>query len=207
MKILTAVVLGMFSGILTACAFASLFMGPAQPGDLASSLTNLFFLMLALVAGSCASTLWMLNQGATLSTVFRRGFLLGAAEWLAMIPVNLFSQARLATSHAGTLSSAGAVGLGVAAIVGVGFMVAMSVICLICFGVAYLIGRETGVDAANAHCPSCAEIIKAAAKRCRFCGADLAAGVQPPDLPAEGRRNSVPPPIPAGKILSESRRS
>jgi hypothetical protein len=199
MKFLTAIVLGMLSGVLTALAVASLLPAPNEGNELASSVGNLLFMIVAFAVGWTVSTLWMLQQARTLSVVFRRGFVLGAAEWLAFIPLNLFSQARLA-AHSGPLSNGGAIGLVLAAIVGVGFSVGMSILCLICFAVAYFIGRETDGNAATKQCPLCAEAIKEAARKCRFCGADL-----PPVLSTsrsiqnDGRQTE--PQVSVGKVL------
>jgi hypothetical protein len=200
MKLLTAIVLGMLSGILTALSIASLLQAPNEGNDLVSSVGNLLFMIVAFAVGWTVSTLWMLQQARALSVVFRRGFVLGAAEWLAFIPLNLFSQARLAASHSGPLSNGGAIGLGLAAIVGVGFSVGMSILCLICFAVAYFIGRETDGNAATKQCPLCAETIKEAARKCRFCGADLPPVLSPSrSIQKDGRQTEQQ--VSVGKVL------
>jgi hypothetical protein len=202
MKTFVAILLGLLSGLMVAAATAGLLGGPDPSGELTSLMTYLFTFLAALAVAWAVSAFWILHEAPKLSVVFRRGFLLGAAEWLAMIPVNLLSQAKLAASHAGSLSNAGALGFGIAAIAGVGFCVAMAIVCLVCFAVAYFIGREANGSTATKQCPLCAETIKVEARKCRFCNTDL-----PPGVPASnstlnhGQQPSVATPVSIGKVL------
>ncbi|MGQ4807874.1 hypothetical protein NKDENANG_01239 [Candidatus Entotheonellaceae bacterium PAL068K] len=75
--------------------------------------------------------------------MFSRGFLLGAAEWLAMIPI------------------------------GGGVAIEMAAACMLGFAVSYFIGREMKPEAVRPTrtCLECAELIQAAARKCKHCGA------------------------------------
>ena len=82
-----------------------------------------------------------------MSRVVSRGFLLGAAEWLAVIPVGMIFSGRAVTETVSSQpSGAEVVGATVAAglvsfITG-GVAVVMAFTCLLGFAVAYFMGRE-----------------------------------------------------------------
>ena len=129
MKITVAIVIGFLSGFLAYMAVAMLSAAGAH-GD-PSALIPAF---LAFGVVWIVSAWWMRRGAKRVSTVCRRGFLLGAAEWVAMIPLG----AMMTAQHT---SAAGAVGI--VGIVTGGISVAMAFCCLVCFAVAYLMGRET----------------------------------------------------------------
>jgi tRNA(Ile2) C34 agmatinyltransferase TiaS len=76
-----------------------------------------------------------------------------------------------ATSDAGLAGAT--LGAGLVSFVTGGVAVAMAVVCLIGFAVAHLMGREMTPEAVGAtkRCPECAELVQAAARRCKHCGA------------------------------------
>src|ERR1035438_5069299 len=79
-----------------------------------------------------ASAWWMRRGAKRVSAVCRRGFLLGAAEWVAMIPLGFIISAQNATdSHGGHISNADAGAIGIFGILTGGFSIAMAFGCLV----------------------------------------------------------------------------
>lgn len=143
MKILVATVMGFFSGALIYLTAAMLSADPS-PGASPSRA----FVFVTFVGGWVVSTSLLTRGAQTVSSVFRRGFLLTAAEWLTMAFVGLvFSSwltsstiASVAASEAATTGVA--IGGGMAAAVMGGLAVFMSVVCLMGFAIAYVLDGD-----------------------------------------------------------------
>jgi len=172
MKVFIGIILGFFSGFLIYMAAAMLFSGGEPSGA---------FVFATFFGGWILST-WILVRGArTVSKVFSRGFLLGAAEWLAMIPVGMVLSGRALTQTVTQGGGTGAelagatIGAGLVSFITGGVSIAMALVCLIGFAVSYFIGREMRPEAATPTrtCPECAELIQAAARKCKHCGAEI----------------------------------
>lgn len=175
MKALVGIVLGLFSGILIYIGAAMVVAregGGPSPGFVAATL----------IGGWVVSS-WLLVRGArSVSKVFSRGFLLGAAEWLAMIPAGMIlsGKALSATVEKGSGSDAevagATIGAGLVSAITGGVSVVMALVCLLGFLVSHLLGREMKPEAtaATRACPECAELVQLAARRCKHCGAEIA---------------------------------
>ncbi len=175
MKTAVAIALGLFSGILIYMIGAMLFMdvGPSSSGP-----SPLF--VIVLLFGGWAGSAYLLRRGAaSVSRVFTRGALLGAAEWLAVGAAGVIMSGRAVATTAAGQSEAGqagaAIGGGIAAMITGGLSITMAVVCLIVFAVAHFTGREMADKSGTPtkKCPECAEMVQAEARKCKHCGAAL----------------------------------
>jgi hypothetical protein len=134
-----AIIVGFQSGVVLSLLAATLI------GDKISAGPTLAVAFVALLAGWTNSTYVIRRNAATTSTVLCRGFLLGAAEWLAVIPAT-----RTSPADYQNLPNA------VPAVVGEALILflaaAMAAGCLIAFAVAYFVGRQVSADAPPAPC-------------------------------------------------------
>lgn len=176
MKVFIALLMGLISGFLIYMMVAMLVIDTTSGhGPSPAFVGTLFF-------GGWAFSSWLMLRGSqTVSAVFRRGFLIGAAEWLLMAAVGvIFSGRAVGSTVASTAGSdvamaGAALGGGLMAAITGGVSVFMAVVCLIGFAIAYFTGREMSdrTSTPTRKCPECAEMIQPDAKKCRFCGATL----------------------------------
>lgn len=171
MRILVAIVMGLFSASLIYFGAAMVF---ATEGPSTAFVAITFF------GGWVLSTFVIFRGARSLSRVFSRGFLLGAAEWLGMIPAGMILSGKAFTESVGQGAShaalAGAtIGAGLFSAITGGLAIGMALVCLLGFTVSYLMGREMQpeISGPTRACPECAEPIQAAARKCRFCGASV----------------------------------
>jgi hypothetical protein len=178
MRILLAVLMGAISGFLIYMMMAALL--PYVPNVAASTMGAL--VIVTFIGGWAVST-WLLLRGAAgPSAVLRRGFLLGAAEWLTMALVGVVFAGKTASSTIDAAGGSDAANAGAAiggflfaAMAAGGVSVFMAVVCLIGFAIAYFTGREMKATTSTPtrKCPECAEMVQPDARKCRSCGADL----------------------------------
>jgi hypothetical protein len=168
MRTLVAIVMGTFSGFLVYMMTALLL------NDLGSGGPPRVLAFVTFIGASAVSGYLLARNASTVSAVFRRGILLGAAQWLAMAAVSVVLGGRAAasaiSSSGGSKASAAgaAIGGGLVAVLAGVVSVFMSV-----NAIAYLLSREMKNTAGTPtlKCSDCAEMIQAEAMTCRHCGA------------------------------------
>jgi hypothetical protein len=154
MRILSALLVGLFSGILIYMIFG-LITGPREVSSA--------FIMATFLGGWAITTYVVLNGARTVAKVWSSGGLLGAVEWI------LFGLAMLLYGG-NTTDEKPTFGAGFSSMIGIGLALVMAIPCLIIYFRAGRIAGERHPDGARVECPQCAEPIGSEAKNCRLCG-------------------------------------
>jgi hypothetical protein len=120
MREAAAITMGFFSGILVFVVAELLFARNGDPYRILAAFG-------CFVVATIVSALWMLSGTKRVSLIFRKGFLLGAVEWIAIIAAEVAIKVRTPALRIG---------------VPLGISTVMAVTCLIGYTVAYVIGRN-----------------------------------------------------------------
>lgn len=138
MRYVAGIILGGLSGVLIYFLAAMFFV--SDPAEIGSA-----FVFVTLVGGWVASSWVMIRETRTAWRVVTRGSLIGAAEWLLMIPAGMVFSAQSASQVETTTEAAAAgaaLGAGFTSVVTGGIALAMTVVCLLVFVVAYFLRKE-----------------------------------------------------------------
>ena len=166
MRAIVAITLGILSGLLVYFAAAMIFTPFGSEEANWDAQTLIIFVLATFLGGWIAASFLMLRNSRSVSKVVSRGFLIGAVEWLAMLPAGAINASRIAhqaSAHirggnagtAGIASSSGLVAnltrvLAVVMVIGSGlvasltgvFAIVMVLTCLVGFLVTHLLDRE-----------------------------------------------------------------
>ncbi len=181
MKIFIGLVMGFFSGFLIYVVLAMLVMDPS--GTTSTDLSRILFVAVTFLGGWTLSSIVLLHGARSVSKVFSRGFLLGATEWLAMIPAGMIyngrvvrdSVARGVVRGTGTEAAGARMAVDLISFITGGISILMALVCLLGFAISYFAGKEMKPEAAipTRRCPECAELIQEAARTCKHCGTEI----------------------------------
>lgn len=143
MRYVAAIILGALSGFLI-YMMASMVL--VADGETAGSA----FVAVTFLGGWVASSWLMVRNTRTVWRVLTRGSLIGAAEWLLMIPAGMIVAGRSAAAVAATTDAelAGAtMGAGLISVFTGGVAIAMTLLCVLTFAVCYFLGKEMQPEA------------------------------------------------------------
>lgn len=170
MRLLSALLVGLFSGFLVYMIFG-LVIGSKGVSPL--------FVATTFLGGWALTTYVVLTGAPTAAKVWARGGLLGAGEWLMIgLAMLVYNGKTLAESEGLKASNpageAGAtLGEGFTSMMGIGLAVSMAIPCLVIYFVANRLSNKFQPEPARIECPHCAEWISAEGKRCTFCGCTI----------------------------------
>ena len=134
MKVFVALIAGALSGFLIYMTTSMLFMSASDP-------TPSWFVPVVFLGGWGISTYLLLRGARTASEVISRAFLLGAAEWFAIIletTDELSSDAEMAGAT---------IGAGLITFITGGVAIVMIFVCLLGYIITFLINREMKSEA------------------------------------------------------------
>jgi hypothetical protein len=121
MREVVAMTLGFFSGALVYMV-AAILLSVRSGGPY-----RILVAVGCFVIGTIVSAAWMLRGTPRVSLVFRKGFLLGTAEWIVIITAVFLVKARNPDLRVGIIAAMAAV---------------LALTCLIGYGVAMVVGRQ-----------------------------------------------------------------
>jgi hypothetical protein len=168
MKTLSGLGVGFLSGFLI-YMISAMVLGISKPSGLFISLT--FF------GGWALSSYFVIKGASSASKVMARASLLGAIEWLLMIAATwIFTghavQQTIDTNGNDAATKIGAgIGGGILGVLGSGLSLGMALVCVVSWFIFSRLNKEMKHDDTRKKipCVSCAELIFADAKQCRFC--------------------------------------
>lgn len=158
MRTLVAIILGIMGGFLIYMELALLFVNKYVDTNQTNNNSEIYltiFVLVTFFGGWVLTSYLMLKGTKTVTKVFSRGFLIGAALWLALIPVGFIYSSNIIGESP---SNAGVIGAGIVGFLTGGVAIGMALACLIGFAVSYSLGREMKPEVSEDRikCPSCA---------------------------------------------------
>lgn len=141
MRILMALIFGFFSGILIYMEVSMILMGLLS----IETFSSLFFIAIIYLFGGIVLSVWViLKYSDTAIKACKMGALIGALEWVIMIPVGFIYSGIMNTGQPDIATGAAQ---GIFSILTGGFSVFMVFACLVVFAVFYFIDKEVQAKA------------------------------------------------------------